>query len=93
MLPLCQKLSLITCSQLPLCKLYLLFIAAAAVVVAVVVAGMVEELLPRRDERFGEVGDDRRRVFSQFVGGFANVGVFETYVDILVELNEGLKLL
>ena len=89
MLPLRQKLSLVTCSQLPLRKLHLLFIADAVVVAA---AGMVEELLPRRDERFGEAGDDGRRVFSQFPSGFADVGVFE-YVDILVELNEWLKLL
>ena len=93
-MPLCRKLSLVACRQLPLRNLHLLFIAAAAVVVAVVVAaaGMVEELLPRRDERFGEAGDDGRRVFSQFPSGFADVGVFE-YVDILVELNEWLKLL
>ena len=55
-MPLRQKLSLVTYSELPLGSLNLLFIAAAAV--------MVEELLPGRDEGFGEGGDGGRRVFG-----------------------------
>ena len=53
---------------------------------------MVEELLPGRDEGFGEGGDGGRRVFGQFVGGLADAGVSEN-VGILVEQDEWLKLL